>query len=135
MDYIPERPGNNPGDVSTLALDCPGRDGEVYSTSYTSGAQSSQFAIDCQGDIGGGILVAITAYTFNDCIEACASMNFNANDDACTQIVFHGYMYYHDAPTWQKCWLMNSSAVPPDEPTSEAVYRRHMATAKLLQTS
>lgn len=101
LDYVPARPVA----VSTLDLNCPGRDGENFITQ-----ESDVFTISCSVGLENGDLGAMIMYTLDDCINACSWMNAYQDRTLCTRVEFHAILNYGGAVNLPNCWLMNATA-------------------------
>lgn len=96
----------SPTTISSVALDCPNIDGNTYNTS-----NGQSWALSCHLDEYTGDLGAILAYTYQDCIEACAAMNkWQGEERVCSRVQFSSLVAEKMAEDWGNCWLKNGSA-------------------------
>ena len=106
-----------PNTVQSVYLDCP----NPYSKTYTSGP-GYKFSLQCGVNIAGltpsdtsGTIKDITgivAYSFSDCMEACAEMNdFNrvnhGPDNLCQGVTFSANMSQFYSDRRSNCYLKN----------------------------
>ncbi len=99
---------------AVLALDCPGITGQNFTVTLgQSPSQSWMFQATCGADYHGTNIdvVAVIVYSFHDCLQACASMNFNAGKTTCKSIEFNGDMPNIIPRNYGTCFLKNS--IPP----------------------
>lgn len=69
VDYRPIAPL----DIWTVPLGC--NEGETSTTQYWTSRSSHQFVMHCSKGLIGGDMGAFVAYSFQDCMEACATTN------------------------------------------------------------
>ncbi|KAK5716216.1 hypothetical protein LTR17_016558 [Elasticomyces elasticus] len=99
LDYVAAAPTA----VHNTPLVCPDEDGKTYTTAHNEIFDLSCTSILAQGDVG-----CIVAYTFQDCIEACASLKVNQSSNVCTAITYNSNMAFAAtaAPYYYgNCWL------------------------------
>ena len=103
-----------PSTVFSLSLECPA-DGTTYTT-----RGGHTYAVTCTRAQGGGDVGAHVAYTYQECIEACGSMNdWQANNQACTVLQFYSYLANITSTGYfgfGNCFLKNASAQGSAEP-------------------
>ncbi|OAL29762.1 hypothetical protein AYO20_09054 [Fonsecaea nubica] len=98
--------------ISTLALDCPTLD----SQSYPSKWEGQLFSLNCDFLYNDGDLASVFVYTWQDCVEACASMNHYAemnggSNTTCIHAVFQAGLDQNVIDWNRNCWLKNNKAV------------------------
>jgi hypothetical protein len=76
---------------------CPGLGGTLQRSIV--GSTSWNFQIKCQGDFLGRTnaeidIMAMRAYTFNDCLKACATYNKQKGSNACRAVAFNADLEY-----------------------------------------
>lgn len=97
--------------TSTPSSDCAGSNGTAYRSLFltgTDGVPSSSagltFTKICSAGMAGFNLASAYVFTFEDCIEVCASLNFFNGNQNCLSVTFN--------PTWPRphnCWVHNFS--------------------------
>ncbi|KAK3712141.1 hypothetical protein LTR37_009232 [Vermiconidia calcicola] len=102
-----------PTEIYSLALECD--DGSTYTTRYMDNATPQTFTKSCSTSLTSGDLGANMAYTFEDCIEACAAYNVLHGQYLCTRALFHSVVNYDDIGHGLSCWQKSSNATisPP----------------------
>ncbi len=81
--------------------------------------------VDAQG--GGKIddILVVNAYSYMECINACASLNRESEKDkrpySCRSVAFHTGMSRFVGGWGGNCFLKNATAVPGPRPTLETV--------------
>ncbi|KAK5703763.1 hypothetical protein LTR97_002776 [Elasticomyces elasticus] len=99
VDYVAAAPST----VENTPLVCPDEDGKTYVTVQNEIFELSCTSILAQGDVG-----CIVAYTFQDCIEACASLYSNQSSSVCTAITYNSNMASAGTAApyrYGNCWL------------------------------
>ncbi|KAK5685083.1 hypothetical protein LTS10_003158 [Elasticomyces elasticus] len=99
VDYVAAAPST----VNNTPLVCSDEDGKTYTTVHNEIFDLSCTEILAEGDVG-----CILAYTFQDCIEACASLQVNQSSNVCTAITYNSNMAFAAAaaPYYSgNCWL------------------------------
>lgn len=93
--------------ISSVYLPCPSVDGNTYTT-----INGQTWAVSCSVDEYTGDIGSILAYTYQDCIEACAAMNtWQHKDDACSRVQYSALMANHTGNgDFGNCWLKNDTA-------------------------
>ena len=99
---------------SFVALNCP----DISDTNQLVTVRKSTytFALRCGQDFGGvdGVtsdIIAITAYSIQDCAKACASINDNNKGaNQCKAVAFSSALAYNQRVNIGNCWLKNSTA-------------------------
>jgi hypothetical protein len=90
----------SPLDIKTVALNCP-----VDNTPYIT-ARGQTFLTHCGVGLDGLDLASILAYRFEDCIEACSSMNhYSSNATYCNAIMFSADIDVDYSIKHANCWL------------------------------
>jgi hypothetical protein len=91
-----------------LALDCPAIDGQ--NQTVILGAQSSTFKVECGVDFLGRVtIMAVTVYSLEDCLRACASYNRNSNSKGCIAVEFGANMTFLEPNDFGTCFLKNGT--------------------------
>ena len=96
-----------PTDV-VLKLDCPNLNNTKQTITLGGGspAKSYVFTPYCSADYNGVTDIgAIIVYSFTDCMQACASMNFNANKNVCVGVEFNADMKKIIPGNYGNCFL------------------------------
>ena len=97
QNYVPL----DPSQIATLALNCPAINDQQYSTIW-----GQTYLLQCGVSLNNYDLAAIVAYNFEDCIEACSSMNeFSGNATLCTAVVFTADIDAGFPSEHANCWL------------------------------
>lgn len=93
--------------ISSLYLPCPTVDGNTYTT-----INGQTWAVSCSVDEYTGDIGSILAYTYQDCIEACAAMNtWQHKDHACSRVQFSALVANNTGNgNFGNCWLKNDTA-------------------------
>ncbi|KAK3116137.1 hypothetical protein LTR53_003810 [Teratosphaeriaceae sp. CCFEE 6253] len=93
-----------PSMIATVALDCPNVDKQTYVT-----RRSDAFTLSCTSGLQGGDFADIAAYSYQDCVEACASHNYwTGNATACVGVEFSSHMSGADTMDYGNCWLKDA---------------------------
>ncbi|KAK3113750.1 hypothetical protein LTR53_008653 [Teratosphaeriaceae sp. CCFEE 6253] len=93
-----------PSMISTVALDCPTVDKQTYVT-----RRSDTYTLSCSSGLQGGDFADIAAYSYQDCVEACASHNYwTGNATACVGVEFSSQMSGADTMDYGNCWLKDA---------------------------
>ena len=102
-DYAPASPLY----INTVALDCPAVDNSQYIT-----ARGQTFLTHCGIGLDSLDLASILAYRFEDCIEACSSMNhYSGNATYCNAIVFTAVIDTDYSTKHANCWLKYAESI------------------------
>jgi len=97
INYAPASPPN----ISTVALNCPAVDNTQYIT-----ARGQTFLTHCGVGLYSLDLASILAYRFEDCIEACSSMNhYSGNATYCNAMIFSALIDGDYSTKHANCWL------------------------------
>lgn len=97
INYAPA----SPLDISTVALNCPAVDNTQYIT-----ARGQTFLTHCGVGLSSLDLASILAYRFEDCIEACSSMNhYSGNATYCNAMIFSAVIDGDYSTKHANCWL------------------------------
>jgi hypothetical protein len=91
--------------TGVLALDCPGID---QTTQFVSLAPNDYaFNTSCGTDINGDNvdIMAVVAYSYYDCLMACASFNRDSDSSGCAGVEFNADMTNVVANYFGTCWL------------------------------
>lgn len=126
VDYAPA----TSDEIYSLAMDCV--DGGFYAARKNNYTPLT-FRKSCRIGLDGGDVSASVAYSFNDCIEACAALNNFQGGDPCTQVVFHSIMIFEGLGNGINCWLKNSNAILTEPYSGEAGMKQYSAVAHLIQ--
>ncbi|KAI0521430.1 hypothetical protein F5B22DRAFT_596797 [Xylaria bambusicola] len=94
-----------------VKLDCPG--GLDNDMAITLGDKSWTFKPTCDVDYSGGDFGAVIAYSFHDCLQACAAHNSFSGKDECTAITYRTDQTKYIPSNYGNCWLKRG-----DNPTA-----------------
>ena len=102
-----------PTTISTVALDCPSLDKQIYTSN-----RNQKFTLSCVTGLNGGDVAGIIAYPYEVCIEACASMNYyTGNDTACVGVQISSNLNSAYSTYYGNCWLKDASRTTKTEPS------------------
>ena len=94
------------------STDCPNSNGSIYSSFYLKGTVAKvpptaglQFLKQCGFDRPAANMATGFFYSFNDCIEMCASLNFWGKDRRCVSVG------YYEFGVDINCWAHNETGV------------------------
>lgn len=95
-------------DVS-LALNCPDLDDNERDV--TAGGTTYKFTLHCGVDYRGtGVdVVAVTAYSLDDCLRSCASYSYWLGSNGCVAVAFDANMASEVDANYGNCWVKNST--------------------------
>lgn len=103
-----------PYTVASVPLDCSNIDDQPK---YAQSWKTHAFVISCTAGLYGGDIGSIVAYTIEDCIDACGSLNaWHSNDTACVGVQFIiGIASSVSGGSYGNCFMKNSSTevIPP----------------------
>ena len=114
--------------ISSLDLDCPA----LNSQNYSSGWESQKFNLHCDFLYNGGDIASVFVYSWQECVEACASVNHytakNGAGSQCTHALFQAGL--NDAvTTWHRnCWMKGDGAVVATAPTENRLLAADLYT-------
>ncbi|KAI1410085.1 hypothetical protein F5Y13DRAFT_168312 [Hypoxylon sp. FL1857] len=99
-----------PSLVETLFVDCPRLDGTILEDTA-----SNQYTVQCESRIvgGGDVLTwsAVTAYSLQDCVQACYLFNMWETQVLCTGVSWcKSLSYCSGMNSGANCWLFNASS-------------------------
>ncbi|KAK0122650.1 hypothetical protein ONS96_009688 [Cadophora gregata f. sp. sojae] len=97
--------------AGTVALDCPNIDNTELRMTLV---ETSVFTVICGRDYPGAKndIVAVTAYSLNDCARACASYNKNSGTKYCKGAAFKSDLTLNVPVNYGNCWLKNNTQSP-----------------------
>lgn len=106
--------------ISNFSLDCPNIDG----TNFSPTTNNQLFKMSCFSQYTGATILTALAYSVQDCVNACGSINDNngTNGKYCQYLVWNAYPGRYQ----ENCWLLSASAtfLPDSKPS-------YLVTAKL----
>ncbi|KAI3332493.1 hypothetical protein HD806DRAFT_480764 [Xylariaceae sp. AK1471] len=88
--------------TGVVKLDCPGLTDDI---AISLGADSWVFTPSCGTDYSGSDFGAVIAYSFNDCLQACAAHNHFSGKDECTALTFKANQTLEIPKDYGNCWL------------------------------
>ena len=91
----------------------------------------TEFDVFCESDLGGTDWMGVYVYSFEDCIQACASFNFhqtnNGTANTCFGVAF-AWDHYKSAPGFTgNCFLKDESGMTP-------THKAHTSAASLIRS-
>ncbi|KAK4501754.1 hypothetical protein PRZ48_007563 [Zasmidium cellare] len=94
--------------ISSLPLPCPAVDGNTYTS-----LNGQTWAVSCAVEQANGDIGSLLAYTYTDCVEACAAMNrWQRVERACESVQFSARVAtIVEHGGFGNCYLKNGSAV------------------------
>ena len=113
--------------ISNVDLDCPALDSKNYSSSW----ESQLFNLNCDFLYNGGDIASVFVYSWQECVEACASVNHYTQKEGagstCTHALFQAEVTDSVITYHRNCWLKGDGAV-----IGTADSERRLLTADLL---
>ncbi|KAI0444083.1 hypothetical protein F4803DRAFT_278786 [Xylaria telfairii] len=88
--------------TGVVKLDCPGL---TTDKTIFLGSDSWVFTTACGIDYNGSDFAAVIAYSFDDCLQACAAHNHFSKEDECTFITFKANQTRYIPSDYGNCWL------------------------------
>ncbi|KAH8885015.1 hypothetical protein GQ53DRAFT_770529 [Thozetella sp. PMI_491] len=99
-----------PPAIAMLALDCPNLDGQ--SQLVTMKSQKFTFKIQCFMDYTDAVtFMAVTTYTFQDCISAYASYNTYTRSRGCQAVKLGTNRTFLEPDHYGTCYLKNGTGI------------------------
>ena len=98
-----------------LKLDCPNLNNTKQTITLGGGspAKSWTFTPYCSADYNAVTDIgAVVVYSFRDCLQACASMNFNAGKNVCLGVEFNADMKNIVPGNYGNCFLKPKLGTP-----------------------
>ncbi|KAI1421031.1 hypothetical protein F5Y12DRAFT_770258 [Xylaria sp. FL1777] len=92
--------------TGVVKLDCPGLTNDI---AISLGADSWVFTPACGVDYTGSDFGAVIAYSFHDCLQACAAHNHFSGEDECTALTFGANQTKYIPTNYGNCWLKKGS--------------------------
>ncbi|KAJ2991722.1 hypothetical protein NUW58_g2412 [Xylaria curta] len=112
--------------TGVVKLDCPGLAEDI---AISLGSDISWvFTPACNIDYTGSDFAAIIAYSFHDCLQACATHNWFGGEDECSAITFAADQTHYIPKDHGNCWLKKGN---PTGNKVRSVDVNLMASAKL----
>ncbi|RWA06138.1 hypothetical protein EKO27_g8966 [Xylaria grammica] len=108
-----------------VKLDCPGLSDDI---AISLGTRSWVFTPACDIDYSGSDFAAVIAYSFHDCLQACAAHNHFSDADECTAITFRADQTKYIPSDYGNCWLKKGD---PDAYQGVDTAEDPLASAKL----
>ncbi|EXJ90458.1 hypothetical protein A1O1_03560 [Capronia coronata CBS 617.96] len=103
-----------PDQVNTTALDC------AEQATITS-RSDEQYQLNCNINYPDNDLLNFIAYSLDDCIDACSSINTVSGDTQCHGVVFNANLEKSDQQGHGNCWLKSIMANPTTDPQPPSV--------------
>ncbi|KAI0426676.1 hypothetical protein F5Y09DRAFT_318222 [Xylaria sp. FL1042] len=88
--------------TGVVKLDCPDLTNDI---AISLGADSWVFTPACGTDYTGSDFGAVIAYSFHDCLQACAAHNHFSGEDECTALTFAANQTQYIPSNYGNCWL------------------------------
>jgi hypothetical protein len=88
--------------TGVVKLDCPGTTGDMP---ISLGSNTWVFTPSCGVDYNGGDFAAVIAYSFHDCMQACAAHNYFSGKKECTALTFKANQTEEIPKDYGNCWL------------------------------
>ncbi|RYC62240.1 hypothetical protein CHU98_g3958 [Xylaria longipes] len=92
--------------TGVVKLDCPGLTADI---AISLGADSWGFTPACGIDYSGSDFGAVIAYSFQDCLQACAAHNHFSGNDECMAITFKANQTSSVPKDYGNCWLKDGN--------------------------
>ncbi|ETS86672.1 hypothetical protein PFICI_00500 [Pestalotiopsis fici W106-1] len=93
--------------TGVVALDCPSLTNQDQVISLAS--QSWTFKPTCGTNYIGADITAIIVYSFRDCLQGCAAMNYFSGNATCAAVTFNANQTLEIPKDYGNCWLKTGS--------------------------
>ena len=89
--------------TGVVALDCPSLTNE--NQVITLAESSWTFTPACSTNYYGADIVSVISYSFRDCLQGCAAMNYYTGNTTCAAVVFAANQTFQIPQNYGNCWF------------------------------